>query len=143
MDGHFKCGEIELFHEMPERDAFSWIVLIDGLSKSGRIEEAREKFEKLLRGHGEDTSQVLLYVKGKKETDAELENDSERLTIAFGLINVKPGTPIRIVKNLRVCNDLHTVTKLSSEIYESEIVVRDNSHFHHFKNGSYSCNDSW
>lgn len=94
-------------------------------------------------GHVPDTTQVLLCIEGEKEKEAELENHSERLAIAFGLINVKPGIPIRIMKNLRVCNDCHSVTKLLSKIYSREIIVRDNCRFHHFKNGSCSCMDYW
>ena len=30
---------------------------------------------------------------------------SERLAIAFGLMKLKPGSPIQITKNLRVCGD--------------------------------------
>jgi hypothetical protein len=36
---------------------------------------------------------------------------SEKLAIAFGLINTAPGTPLRIRKNLWVCEDCHTSTK--------------------------------
>ncbi|XP_059662895.1 pentatricopeptide repeat-containing protein At2g29760, chloroplastic-like [Cornus florida] len=106
-----------------------------------KLREMREKLKCM--GHVPDTTQVLLCIEGEKEKEAELENHSERLAIAFGLINVEPGNPIRIVKNLRVCNDCHTVTKLLSEIYDREIIVRDNSRFHQFKNGSCSCMDYW
>lgn len=106
-----------------------------------KLNEMREKLKCM--GHVPDTTQVLLCIDGKKEKEAELENHSERLAIAFGLINVGSGSPIRIVKNLRVCNDCHSVTKLLSEIYDREIIVRDNSRFHHFKNGSCSCMDYW
>ncbi|OVA20176.1 Pentatricopeptide repeat [Macleaya cordata] len=94
-------------------------------------------------GYIPDLTQVLLCIEGKKEKEAELANHSERLAIAFGLINVEPRRPIRIVKNLRVCNDCHSVTKLLSAIYDREIIVRDNSRFHHFRNGSCSCKDYW
>ncbi|KAJ4730194.1 Pentatricopeptide repeat [Melia azedarach] len=94
-------------------------------------------------GHVPDTTQVLLCIEDEKEKEAELENHSERFAIAFGLINVKAGSPIRILKNLRVCNDCHTVTKLLSGIYNREIIVRDNSRFHRFKDGFCSCKDFW
>lgn len=106
-----------------------------------KLREMREKLK--LGGHVPDTSQVLLNIEGEKEKEAELENHSERLAISFGLINMESRTPIRIIKNLRVCNDCHVVTKLLSVIYKREIIVRDNSRFHHFKNGSCSCNDFW
>lgn len=106
-----------------------------------KLREIREKLK--LEGHVPDTSQVLLNIDGEKEKESELENHSERLAISFGLINMERRTPIRIIKNLRVCNDCHVVTKLLSAIYDREIIVRDNSRFHHFKNGSCSCNDFW
>ncbi|KAJ8620435.1 hypothetical protein MRB53_028964 [Persea americana] len=45
------------------------------------------------------------------------------------------------MKNLRVCSDCHSATKLISKIYDREIIVRDQSRFHHFKNGLCSCLD--
>ncbi|KAG5017310.1 hypothetical protein JHK85_023446 [Glycine max] len=68
---------------------------------------------------------------------------SERLAIAFGILNSKPDVPIRVFKNLRVCNDCHRVTKLISRIYNVEIIVRDRARFHHFKDGTCSCMDYW
>eukprot|EP01018_Ginkgo_biloba_P024066 Gb_36172 [translate_table: standard] len=68
---------------------------------------------------------------------------SEKLAIAFGLINTSPGTPIRIVKNLRVCGDCHSAIKFISQIARREMVVRDASRFHHFKDGLCSCGDYW
>ncbi|XP_027329375.1 pentatricopeptide repeat-containing protein At1g08070, chloroplastic-like [Abrus precatorius] len=106
-----------------------------------KLREMREKLK--LVGHVPDTNQVLLNIEDEKEKESELENHSERLAISFGLINMESRTPIRIIKNLRVCNDCHVVTKLLSAIYDREIIVRDNSRFHHFKNGSCSCNDFW
>ncbi|XP_009594552.1 pentatricopeptide repeat-containing protein At4g16835, mitochondrial-like [Nicotiana tabacum] len=68
---------------------------------------------------------------------------SEKLAIAFGLIKLPPGMPIRIFKNLRVCGDCHQATKVISAIENREIIVRDTTRFHHFKNGVCSCGDYW
>ncbi|CAM8904498.1 unnamed protein product [Rhodiola kirilowii] len=68
---------------------------------------------------------------------------SERLAIAFGLLNTKAGTPLLVMKNLRVCGDCHTVTKYISKIVQREILVRDANRFHLFKNGVCSCKDHW
>ncbi|XP_010929744.1 putative pentatricopeptide repeat-containing protein At3g25060, mitochondrial [Elaeis guineensis] len=70
-------------------------------------------------------------------------NHSERLAIAFGLLNTSPGTRIVIIKNLRVCLDCHVATKYISKIVNREIVVRDVKRFHHFKDGVCSCGDYW
>ncbi|CAN1858119.1 Pentatricopeptide repeat-containing protein At2g29760, chloroplastic [Linum perenne] len=106
-----------------------------------KLKEMREKLG--VEGYVPDTTQVLLCIEDDEEKKAELENHSERLATAFGLINIESHSPIRIMKNLRVCNDCHSVTKLLSQIYRREIIVRDSSRFHHFKDGACSCKDFW
>ncbi|XAR60954.1 hypothetical protein NMG60_11034509 [Bertholletia excelsa] len=68
---------------------------------------------------------------------------SERLAIAFGLLNTAPGARLLITKNLRVCGDCHEATKYISRIVDREIVVRDVKRFHHFRDGFCSCGDYW
>ncbi|KAL5972945.1 hypothetical protein ACLOJK_039752 [Asimina triloba] len=80
----------------------------------------------LLAGYKPDTSKVLLNL-DEEDKEHALGYHSEKLAIAFGLISLAPNTPIRIVKNLRVCVDCHTVTKLISKIYSRKIIVRDRS----------------
>jgi pentatricopeptide repeat protein len=72
-----------------------------------------------------------------------LSRHSERLAIAFGLLNTSPGTRLVVIKNLRVCGDCHDAIKYVSKIAEREIVVRDAKRFHHFKDGACSCGDYW
>ncbi|GAA0184411.1 hypothetical protein LIER_31699 [Lithospermum erythrorhizon] len=72
-----------------------------------------------------------------------LNTHSEKLAIAFGLLNTAPGTTVHIRKNLRVCGDCHNATKFISLVTEREIVVRDMNRFHHFKDGMCSCGDYW
>ncbi|XP_068635133.1 pentatricopeptide repeat-containing protein At3g63370, chloroplastic [Aristolochia californica] len=93
-------------------------------------------------GYVADTKYVL-HDLSEEEKVKRLSGHSERLAIAFGLINTNKGTPIRITKNLRVCGDCHQFTKLVSKLYEREIVVRDSNRFHHFENGTCSCGDFW
>jgi hypothetical protein len=52
-----------------------------------------------------------------------LYHHSEKLAIAFGLINIYPGTIIRVIKNLRACGDCHSAIKFISKIVAREIVV--------------------
>jgi len=68
---------------------------------------------------------------------------SEKLAIAFGLINTPPRTTIRVIKNLRVCGDCHSAIKFISMIVGREIIVRDTKRYHHFKDGQCSCCDYW
>lgn len=72
-----------------------------------------------------------------------LNSHSEKLAIAFALLNTNPGTPIHIRKNLRVCGDCHSATKYISLMTKREIIVRDMRRFHHFKDGTCSCGDYW
>ncbi|XP_057873045.2 pentatricopeptide repeat-containing protein At3g24000, mitochondrial-like [Cryptomeria japonica] len=88
-------------------------------------------------------SRHLLSDVEEEENDIFLCYHSEKLAIAFGLLNTPPGTTIRVVKNLRVCADCHTATKFISKIVKREIVVRDANRFHHFKQGQCSCRDYW
>ncbi|KAL6143485.1 hypothetical protein ACLB2K_054180 [Fragaria x ananassa] len=68
---------------------------------------------------------------------------SEKLAIAYGLISTSDGTPLQIVQGHRICPDCHSAIKLIAKVTEREIVVRDASRFHHFKNGSCSCGNYW
>ncbi|XP_057829850.2 putative pentatricopeptide repeat-containing protein At3g23330 [Cryptomeria japonica] len=68
---------------------------------------------------------------------------TEKLAVVFGLLNTPSQTPIRVIKNLRMCVDCHTTAKIISRITEKEIHVRDTCRFHYFKDGACSCRDSW
>ncbi|CAK9144379.1 unnamed protein product [Ilex paraguariensis] len=68
---------------------------------------------------------------------------SERLALAFGLIRQPSGSPIRIIKNLRICMDCHAAIKFLSKIVDRELIIRDINRFHHFNDGICSCGDYW
>ncbi|OMO84081.1 hypothetical protein CCACVL1_11009 [Corchorus capsularis] len=68
---------------------------------------------------------------------------SEKLAIAFGLLNTMNGSPLQIMQNHRICNNCHNAIKLIALVTRREIVVRDASRFHYFKDGSCSCGDYW
>ncbi|KAF6171598.1 hypothetical protein GIB67_018122 [Kingdonia uniflora] len=95
-----------------------------------------------LAGYEPKTELVVHNVHEEEKEDA-LFTHGEKLAIAFGLISTSHGTTIRIVKNLRVCTDCHEATKIISKIVSREIIVRDSSRFHLFKDGKCSCNDYW
>lgn len=85
----------------------------------------------------------VLHDEEDEEKLKRLLSHSEKLAIAFGLINVSNGTPILINKNLRVCGDCHEFGKHVSKHVQREIILRDGSRFHHFTNGFCSCKDYW
>ncbi|XP_057982480.1 pentatricopeptide repeat-containing protein At5g66520-like [Malania oleifera] len=112
-----------------------------------QAEEISRRWGKLLvkmklKGYVPNTSVVLLDME-ENEKEKVLFRHSEKLALVFGLMNTSPGTPIRIMKNLRVCEDCHAALKLISGIVGREIVVRDRNRFHCFKDGSCSCRDYW
>lgn len=79
----------------------------------------------------------------EEDKEGHLTVHSEKLAIAFSLINTRPLMPIRITKNLRVCGDCHAAIKFMSKITKREVIVRDTHRFHTFKNGVCSCGDYW
>ncbi|XP_049934017.1 putative pentatricopeptide repeat-containing protein At5g52630 isoform X2 [Nymphaea colorata] len=80
---------------------------------------------------------------GDDSKEKSLWYHSEKLALAFGLLTIPDGAPIRIKKNLRICGDCHTFMKLISESLEREIIIRDINRFHRFSSGICSCKDFW
>ncbi|XAR69760.1 hypothetical protein NMG60_11001470 [Bertholletia excelsa] len=89
---------------------------------------------------------------GSKKDGQDIRNEepisglavhSEKLAVAFGLLNTGSGTEILVIKNLRICGDCHLFVKLVSKVVDRQFVVRDATRFHHFKGGACSCNDYW
>ncbi|XP_071729719.1 pentatricopeptide repeat-containing protein At4g33170 [Rutidosis leptorrhynchoides] len=133
---------------------FSWIniinkshvFLVDDRSHP-QTEKIYEKVEDLIKlikddGYVPDTDFVLLDV-DEEEKERSLFYHSEKLAIAFGLMNTPSSTTIRVIKNLRVCGDCHNAIKHISKVFEREIVLRDANRFHRFSNGVCSCGDYW
>lgn len=103
-----------------------------------------EKLGGMLRevGYCPDGSFVLHDVDEEQKVHS-LSYHSEKLAVAFGLLKVPEGMPIRIMKNLRICGDCHSAIKLIAKITGREIILRDANRFHHFKGGLCSCRDYW
>ncbi|XP_054812256.1 pentatricopeptide repeat-containing protein At3g49710 [Prosopis cineraria] len=80
---------------------------------------------------------------GVEEKERRLMHHSEKLAVAFGLIATREGTPILVVKNLRICGDCHNAIKSISAVTHREITVRDAYRFHCFTEGLCSCGDYW
>ncbi|CAI0417602.1 unnamed protein product [Linum tenue] len=105
-----------------------------------KLNELEEKMK--LAGYVPDL-ECALHDVGEAEKKQLLLRHSEKLAIAYGLMKLPPGVPIRVFKNLRICADCHRAAKCISEIEKREIIVRDTTRFHHFKDGSCSCRDYW
>ncbi|KAK7852426.1 pentatricopeptide repeat-containing protein, partial [Quercus suber] len=111
-------------------------------------EEAYEKLREIISklriegGYVPEVGSVLHDIEEEEKEDS-VSRHSEKLALAFGMARLCEGRVIRIVKNLRVCRDCHAVMKLISRVYRLEILVRDRSRFHSFRDGSCSCRDYW
>uniref|UniRef100_A0A0E0M4U7 Inositol polyphosphate-related phosphatase domain-containing protein n=1 Tax=Oryza punctata TaxID=4537 RepID=A0A0E0M4U7_ORYPU len=63
-----------------------------------------------LKGHKPATKLVTFDI-DEEDKEVCISQHSEKLAVAFGLINTRRGAVIRIVKNLRICEDCHSVMK--------------------------------
>ncbi|KAL1829077.1 hypothetical protein ACET3Z_007489 [Daucus carota] len=88
-------------------------------------------------------TKVVLYHLDEEEKERIVLGHSEKLALAYGLINNSRGKTIRITKNLRLCEDCHSFTKFISRFVSREILVRDVNRIHHFRDGICSCQDYW
>lgn len=93
-------------------------------------------------GYAPNTGSVL-HDLDEEEKESMLRIHSEKLAVAFALMNSAQGSVIHVIKNLRVCTDCHTAIKIITKLTGREIVVRDIKRFHHFKDGLCSCGDYW
>ncbi|KAJ4702188.1 Pentatricopeptide repeat-containing protein [Melia azedarach] len=132
----------------------SWIevknkvhMLLAGDESHPQMVQIMEKLNKLSMemkqsGYLPNTDFVLQDV---EEQDKEhfLCGHSEKLAVVVGLINTPEGSPLQVIKNLRICSDCHAVIKFISSLERRDIYVRDTNRFHHFKDGVCSCGDYW
>ncbi|KAI3450997.1 hypothetical protein Pfo_007662 [Paulownia fortunei] len=135
--------------------AFSWVEGEKGVihefyagdmthPRSREIEEALENLISRLKINGyQPNLSSVLYDVNDEEKRRILMNHSEKLALAYALLTTDDGSTIRIVKNLRICEDCHLFMWGASQITGREITVRDNMRFHHFHDGSCSCCNFW
>ncbi|XP_042485748.1 pentatricopeptide repeat-containing protein At1g20230-like [Macadamia integrifolia] len=107
------------------------------IERLGRVSTEMKKL-----GYLPNTEFVLQDVE-EQDKEQILCGHSEKLAVVVGLLNTHPGSPLRVIKNLRICGDCHVVIKFISSFEGREIFVRDTNRFHHFKDGVCSCGDYW
>ncbi|CAH9080293.1 unnamed protein product [Cuscuta europaea] len=93
-------------------------------------------------GYVPNLDSVLLAVEDDEKAQL-LWVHSERLALAFALIRTPQSSPIRIIKNLKICMDCHAAIKIISALVHREIIIRDINRYHHFQDGICSCGDYW
>ncbi|KAJ4981404.1 hypothetical protein NE237_032241 [Protea cynaroides] len=141
-------------HNIKKKPACSWVKVKDKVTSFGMGDrshpQARQIYAKLKEildtikeaGYIPDTS-FALHDTDEEQKEHNLWNHSEKLALAFGLINMPACLPIRVFKNLRVCGDCHSVYKFVSGAVKRDIILRDPYRFHHFNGGKCSCSDYW
>ncbi|WMV22124.1 hypothetical protein MTR67_015509 [Solanum verrucosum] len=109
-----------------------------------RIYAFLEELELLMKQEGYVSAmKLVLHDVDEEEKAHMLKYHSEKLAVAFAILNVPSGRPIRVMKKLRVCGDCHTAIKFISKIVGRLIIVRDSNRFHHFREGVCTCGDYW
>lgn len=112
-----------------------------------RSQEIRQLLEDLLtklRLHGyQPNLESVSYDISDDDKRLILMSHSEKLALGFGLLTIDSEHTIRIMKNLRICEDCHIFMCGASKVTGREIIVRDNMRFHHFHNGNCSCGNFW
>lgn len=112
--------------------------------EAGRIYTFLEELDSRMKRDGYVcATKLVLHDVDEEEKEHMLKYHSEKLAVAFGILNIPPGRPIRVMKNLRVCADCHTAIKHISNIAKRVIILRDSNRFHHFTGGVCSCGDYW
>ncbi|XP_062084353.1 pentatricopeptide repeat-containing protein At4g02750-like [Humulus lupulus] len=134
--------------------AVSWVQIKNkvhyfqiGDKRHEEFEEINSKLKDLYRnfkatGYVPDTNFVLHDVEEEQKQD-ELLHHSEKLAVVYGIMRTPSGSPIQILKNLRICGDCHSFMKFVSKIDRRKIIIRDGNRFHHFQDGFCSCGDYW
>lgn len=133
------CSRIEMNNEVYE------FLTADRSHK--QTDQIYEKLNEVIRelkpaGYVPDIHSALVDLEDEEKREVILWH-SEKLALCYGLISSKKDSCIRIVKNLRVCEDCHNFIKLVSKVYAREIVIRDRTRFHHYKDGVCSWKDYW
>eukprot|EP00253_Pinus_taeda_P001239 PITA_01239 len=120
----------ELLFELEPKNAAHYVLLSNIYADAGRWDDI-EKVRKLMRERKvkknagwswiEVNKHLHTFHVGDDTTAPQIDNlcndgdikenilgyHNEKLAIAYGLINAPLGTPIRIIKNLKVCSDCH------------------------------------
>ncbi|GKV23361.1 hypothetical protein SLEP1_g33097 [Rubroshorea leprosula] len=123
---------IELFNGMSQRDVGSWNSLISGLAQYSEGTMALSCFERMrLEGYEVDVMTMVSVV----SVCADI----------FCVINGKMVHGLVIRHGFESCLPVQNAILdiLISKIGKREIIARDSSRFHHFKDGVCSCGDYW
>ncbi|KAK6127655.1 hypothetical protein DH2020_038605 [Rehmannia glutinosa] len=141
-----------LMRSMPfEPDAATWGALLGASRIHGNTSLGEKAAEMIFALEPWNSGMYVLlsnlYASSGRWVDKKkqhmLKCHSEKLAVAYGIMKIPSGRPVRVFKNLRVCEDCHTAIKHIAKIVGRLIILRDPNRFHHFKDGVCNCGDYW
>ncbi|KAM4068769.1 hypothetical protein ACB094_12G037400 [Castanea mollissima] len=135
-----KIRELMKDRGVKKEPGLSWIELGTSQVIYARLEEMMKTIEKL--GYIEERP-ISSISEPKLNASTVMNYHSEKLAVTYGILNLPASAPVRVMKNLRVCQDCHTMMKFLSRVENREIILRDSIRFHHFREGTCSCGDYW
>lgn len=153
-DGVVRVRRLMRGRDIKKEPGVSWIqvrgsthVFVSEDKKHPQLTLIYEKLAELLMkiklvGYVPDIASVLHDVEDEQKEEY-LRYHSEKLAVAFGIINIPSGAPIHIIKNIRMCEDCHSAVRLISHVSNRKIIIRDANRFHCFEGGVCSCGDYW
>ncbi|WVZ92144.1 hypothetical protein U9M48_038231 [Paspalum notatum var. saurae] len=108
--------------------------------QGNRIAEFLDDIARRMQEEGHDPKKNYALMGANDAVHKEaLCGHSSKLAIAFGVLNLVEGRPIRVTKNSSVCSHCHEAAKFISKTCNREIILRDSNRFHHFEGGRCSC----
>ncbi|KAH6757733.1 hypothetical protein C2S52_023325 [Perilla frutescens var. hirtella] len=115
-------------------------------SKKHRSDEVAKLLDDLIDrakpfGYKAETDMEIDEEEKEEATNSAAHHHSEKLAVAFGLINTSREVQIRVMKNIGMCRDCHNFIKLVSVLTSRTIIIRDSKRLHKFYNGHCSCKD--
>ncbi|XP_021833737.1 pentatricopeptide repeat-containing protein At5g44230 [Prunus avium] len=140
---------------LKKNPAYSWVETKKGVihefcagetnhPEYAEIKKALDDLLNRLQAHGyQPNLNSAAYDLGIEDRKRILMSHSEKLALAYALLSTDAGSTIKIMKNIRICEDCHVFMCGASQVAGREIVVRDNMRFHHFSNGKCSCGNFW
>ncbi|KAE8816924.1 pentatricopeptide repeat-containing protein DOT4, chloroplastic [Hordeum vulgare] len=112
--------------------------------QGARIAEFLDEVARRMQEEGHDPKRRYALMGADDAVNGEsLCGHSSKLAVAFGVLNLSEGRPIRVTKNSRVCTHCHEAAKFISKMCSREIILRDSNRFHHFEQGRCSCRGYW
>ncbi|CAM0880303.1 unnamed protein product [Alopecurus aequalis] len=112
--------------------------------QGARIAEFLDEVTRRMQEEGHDPKKKYALMGADDAVhDEALCGHSSKLAVAFGVLNLSEGRPIRVTKSSRVCTHCHEAAKFISKMCSREIILRDSNRFHHFEQGRCSCRGYW